>query len=96
MGHPETRRNAFDQELSSASAGGSRRTSLKEILVAYGALFASLATLFCCALPALLVLLGFGLTTVQVFFTSIPGWQGFGQYDIWLLPLSGALLAVGF
>jgi len=69
---------------------------LKQILAAYGALFASVATLFCCALPALLVLLGFGLTTVQVFFTSIPGWQDFGQYDIWLLPISGIVLAVGF
>ncbi len=68
----------------------------KGILSAYAALFASLATLFCCALPALLVLLGFGLTGVLAFFTAIPGWQEFGAYDLWLFPVSGALLALGF
>lgn len=67
-----------------------------EILTAYGALFASFTTLFCCALPALLVLLGFGLTGVLTFFSAIPGWENFGAYDIWLFPVSGLLLAVGF
>jgi hypothetical protein len=42
------------------------------------------------------VLVGFSLTSVLGFFTSIPGWQNFGQYDVWLFPVSGALLAVGF
>ena len=69
---------------------------MKEILSAYAALFASLATLFCCALPALLVLLGFGLTSVLTVFAAIPGWQEFGAYDLWLFPVSGALLALGF
>jgi hypothetical protein len=63
---------------------------------AYLSLFASLATLFCCALPALLVLLGLSLTSVLTFFTAIPGWQNFGAYDIWLFPLCGVLLALGF
>lgn len=71
-------------------------SSLREALSAYAGLFASLATLFCCALPALLVLVGFGLTSILTFFTTIPGWRNFGQYDIWLFPLSGVLLAVGF
>ena len=70
--------------------------SVKGALSAYGALFASLTTLFCCALPALLVLLGFGLTSVLAFFVAIPGWQEFGAYDLWLFPVSGALLALGF
>ena len=70
--------------------------SVKGVLSAYGALFASLTTLFCCALPALLVLLGFGLTSVLAFFAAIPGWQEFGAYDLWLFPVSGALLALGF
>ncbi len=69
---------------------------LKGIVSAYAALFASLATLFCCALPAFLVLLGFGLTSVLAFFVAIPGWQEFGAYDLWLFPVSGALLALGF
>lgn len=78
---------------------GARRTtpsSVQETVSTYLTLFTSLATLFCCALPALLVLLGLSLSSVLTFFTSIPGWQDFGQYDIWLFPLCGALLALGF
>ncbi len=77
-------------------ANGAKSTSAREAVTAYLTLFTSLATLFCCALPALLVLVGFSLTSVLTFFTSVPGWQSFGQYDIWLFPLSGLLLAVGF
>jgi len=73
-----------------------RQPSIHEVLSAYLGLFASLATLYCCALPALLVLLGFGLTSVLTFFTAIPGWQNFGQYDVWLFPTSGVILAAGF
>ena len=73
-----------------------RHSSLREDFSAYLSLFASLATLFCCALPALLVLFGLGLTSVLAFFTAIPGWQNFGAYDIWLFPLCGLLLGVGF
>lgn len=87
---------ALRQGLSAPAAGGSQRTKAREIVSAYAALFASLATLFCCALPALLVLFGFGLTSVLTLFTAIPGWQDFGAYDVWLFPLSGILLAVGF
>lgn len=70
----------------------SRPTSVS----AYAALFASLTTLFCCALPALLVLLGFGLTSVLIFFTAIPGWEYFGAYEMWYFAVSGGLLAAGF
>ena len=73
-----------------------RPSSLREALSAYLSLFASLATLFCCALPALLVLLGLSLTSVLAFFITIPGWRTFGAYDIWLFALCGLLLAVGF
>ncbi len=96
MNQVEMKDDASGQNLSATSAGRFWRTSIREFLSAYAALFASLATLFCCALPALLVLLGFGLTSVLTFFTAIPGWENFGAYDIWLFPLSGALLAVGF
>jgi mercuric ion transport protein len=71
-------------------------SSVREAVSAYLSLFTSFATLFCCALPALLVLLGLSLTSVTTFFTAIPGWQNFGQYEIWLFPLCGLLLAVGF
>ena len=73
-----------------------RPTRLAEIVAAYAALFASLTTLFCCALPALLVLLGFGLTSVLTFFTAIPGWENFGVYEMWYFAVSGGLLAAGF
>jgi mercuric ion transport protein len=80
----------------SALLGSAQRTPLGEILSAYAGLFTSFATLFCCALPALLVLLGLSVTTVDVFFTAIPGRQDFGAYELWLFPLSGILLAIGF
>jgi mercuric ion transport protein len=70
--------------------------SVGEAFSTYLSLFASLATLFCCALPALLVLLGLSLTGVLAFFTAIPGWQHFGKYDVWLFPLCAVLLALGF
>lgn len=75
---------------------GVRSAGARETFSAYASLFASLATLFCCALPALLVLVGFGLTSVLTFFTAIPGWKNFGAYDVWLFPLCGLLLAAGF
>jgi mercuric ion transport protein len=73
-----------------------KRSNAREAISAYLSLFASLATLVCCALPALLVLVGLSLTSVLTFSTAIPGWQNFGAYDIWLFPLCGVLLAVGF
>jgi len=96
MNQLEMNSDAWRPNQSVTSVGVSQRTSVREILSAYAALFASLATLFCCALPALLVLLGLGLTSVLTFFTAIPGWENFGTYNIWLFPLSGVLLAVGF
>lgn len=78
------------------SAGAIHKSTLRETLSAYMGLFASLATLFCCALPALLVLLGFGLSSVLTFFSAIPGWESFGAYTMWLFPITGILLAGGF
>jgi ABC-type arginine transport system permease subunit len=75
---------------------GKKGAGIKEIFATYGALFASAATLFCCALPALLVLLGFGLTSVLTFFTAIPGWETAGQYTITMFVIGGAVLALGF
>lgn len=73
-----------------------RKNSLAQAVTAYGSLFVSFSTLFCCALPALLVLLGFSLTGVLTFFTAIPGWQQVGSYDMWLFGGSALLLLVGF
>ena len=82
--------------LENDASVATRPTRLAEIVSAYAALFASLTTLFCCALPALLVLLGFGLTSVLTFFTAIPGWEKFGVYEMWYFAVSGCLLAAGF
>src|SRR5260370_36292740 len=72
-----------------------KTSSVREAVSAYLSLFTSFASLSCCALRALLVLLGLSLTSVTAFFTAIPGWPNFGAYDIWLFPLCGLLLAVG-
>lgn len=72
------------------------RTAPKEIVSAYAALFASVGTLFCCALPALLVLLGFGLTSVLTFFTAVPGWQRLAVYAPWWFLGGALLLGTGF
>jgi mercuric ion transport protein len=82
--------------MQSASVGGAQRASAREILTAYAGLFSSFATLFCCALPALLVLFGLGVTSTLAFFTAIPGWQDAGEYELWLLLGTGILLAMGF
>ncbi len=78
------------------SVGAGQRANLRESISVYAGLFVSLATLFCCALPALLVLVGFGLSGVLAFFSAVPGWENFGAYTMWLFPLAGILLAVGF
>ncbi|TAM79741.1 MAG: hypothetical protein EPN47_18270 [Acidobacteria bacterium] len=95
MNQLQTEDNVSRQQAPGAPAGPPR-SSAREMFSAYATLFTALATLFCCALPALLVLLGLSLTSVLAFFTAIPGWQNFGAYDIWLFPLCGALLALGF
>jgi hypothetical protein len=89
-------KNEVSEQNLVIARGSSAPSTAKDVIAAYAARFAGLATLFCCALPALLVLVGFGLTGVLTFFTAIPGWQNFGAYDIWLFPLAGILLALGF
>jgi len=81
---------------SPGAAGATGKSELRETIAAYAGLFASLSTLVCCALPALLVLLGLGLSSVVTFFSAIPGWEAFGAYTMWLFPITGVLLAGGF
>jgi mercuric ion transport protein len=71
-------------------------SSVREAVSAYLSLFSSLSTLFCCALPAFLVLVGLSFTSVLGFFTAIPGWQKFGQHENLYYLISGILLALGF
>ena len=83
-------------QVSDGSVPAPARGSAAEIISAYAALFASLTTLFCCALPAMLVLLGFGLTSVLIVFTAIPGWESFGVYEMWYFAVCAGLLSGGF
>ena len=55
-------------------------------------LFASTGTLLCCALPIILVSLGFG-TAVAAITSSIPVLITLSQYKVWLFIISGVLLA---
>ena len=55
-------------------------------------LFASTGTLICCALPILLVSLGFG-ATVAAITSSIPVLITLSQYKVWIFIISGVLLA---
>lgn len=95
-GDLEMQENTLQPNRQLGPSGSARRTPAGEILTAYAGLFSSFATLFCCALPALLVLLGLSVTSTLVFFTAIPGWQNVGEYEGWLFALSGTVLAIGF
>lgn len=90
------RENALPAGSVPDSAVPVRPTGLREVVSAYGALFASVTTLVCCALPALLVLLGFGVTSVLAVLTAIPGWENIGAYAIWFFVVTGVLLGAGF
>jgi len=54
-------------------------------------LFTSTGTLFCCALPFLLVSLGFG-ATVAALMSEIPALIILGQYKVWIFVISSSLL----
>ncbi len=73
-----------------------RRTGAEEAVSVYASLFASVTTLVCCALPALLVLLGLGVTSVLTFFAAVPGWETLGRYTMWLFAVGALVLPVGF
>lgn len=58
----------------------------------WSALAASLGTLICCALPSLLVLLGFG-TTVAAVVSAAPWLVVLSRNKIWVFMAAGALIA---
>jgi len=64
-------------------------------LVSFLSLFTSLGTLFCCALPSLLVLLGLG-ATVASFLSSAPWLVSLSRHKLWVFALSGLLIAGNF
>ena len=60
-------------------------------LLSYGALFASLGTLTCCALPALFVTLGFGSAFVALL-TAVPQLVWLSEHKAAVFVLSGVMI----
>lgn len=57
-------------------------------------LFVSVPTLICCALPIILISLGFGATIASLYSEQLPFLQWFGLNSALVFTLSGAILAV--
>ncbi len=64
-------------------------------LVAFLALFTSVGTLFCCALPALFVVLGAGATFAALT-EAVPGLLIIGEYKGYLFASGGVFLGLGW
>ncbi len=62
-------------------------------LSAYFSLFASTGTLFCCALPSLLVALGMGATMAGLV-STVPQIIWLSQYKVLVFTISGSLIAL--
>ena len=60
---------------------------------AWFSLFTSVGTLFCCALPGLLVVLGMGATMAGLV-TSVPQIIWFSQHKFWVFTGSAVVLAI--
>ena len=69
--------------------------TLRNEMLAGLALFASLGTLLCCALPITLVTLGFG-STVAALTMELPALSQLSALKTWLFGVSGVLLALGW
>ena len=61
----------------------------------YLALFTSLGTLLCCALPSLLVLLGLG-ATVASFLSAVPWLVTLSRHKEWVFIVAGVLIVSDF
>lgn len=64
-------------------------------LLGYLSLFTSLGTLLCCALPALLVLLGLGATVASVV-SSAPWLITLSRHKNWTFTIAGLLITANF
>src|SRR3954447_10778760 len=66
-------------------------TPRRGALLNYLSLFTSFGTLFCCALPSLLVLLGLG-ATVASFLSAVPWLVTLSRHKHWVFAASGLLI----
>lgn len=69
-----------------------RAAGAPQPLLGYLALFSSVGTLVCCALPVLLVLLGFGATVASLL--SVAPWlMTLSRHKAWVFAFAGILIA---
>jgi hypothetical protein len=71
------------------------RELTRDASVTWLALFASIGTLVCCALPILLVTAGFG-TTVAAVTSSVPALVTLVNYKAWFFAISALLMMAGW
>lgn len=64
-------------------------------VLGYLGLFTSVSTLLCCALPSLLVLLGFGAAVASTL-SAAPWVVALSGYKGWFFGVSGSLIAANF
>ena len=67
----------------------------KSAVLSYFSLFTSLGTLFCCALPSLLVLFGLGASMASML-SAMPWLVLLSRHRVWTFALSGILIALSF
>lgn len=77
------------------STRGATRGTARDRAFGFISLFTSFGTLICCALPALLVLLGLG-ATVASFLSAAPWLVTLSQRKAWVFAGAGVLIAVNF
>ena len=66
---------------------------LKQTVMPMVALFGSMGTLVCCALPALLVTLGAGATLAGIV-SQAPWLVALSKYKVWTFGISGLMLII--
>ncbi len=72
-----------------------RAAGAPQPLLGYLALLSSVGTLVCCALPALLVLLGFGATVASLL-SAAPWLVALSRQKAWVFAFAGILIANSF
>ncbi|HHH13156.1 MAG TPA: hypothetical protein ENJ98_02870 [Thiolapillus brandeum] len=78
-------------DLSREEPAGAQESHTKESGVTWLALFTTLGTLICCALPIMLVTLGLGAAVVSLT-SSFPILITLSQHKAWVFATSGGLL----
>ena len=71
------------------------KTSKRSALLSYFSLFTSVGTLLCCALPALLVLVGLGASVASML-SSLPWLVTLSRHKQWTFSIYGTLIALSF